>query len=543
MCKLLRRSSAMRNASRVICLLSCAGVLMAASLFAFSQAPVIARQLDFTRPTLVAKTIQAPASWHEVIFEDRVYIFVSRHYGNGGGQIPGLFVFSKTRNAWLEVLQLSTEHARLGRSPDFNDIALSVGWDYGPLVNRDYARLPLTTSGSINFPDRIVGVNGAAAYRFDFNSRLNREESLTSFWVRAEDLEAAFDGPLPTPSVPEGLAVQTDTILLTVVRLNDLEPLIWLVDSASDRTYADSQQHGLDMTKGDVSRSLSIQETEWANAPVTPMRNGMRENQALGGILGAPFFRHFAVTIDYDNERMSLDARRQFESGTRNGAILELLDDAPVLRVPIALSNGRVLEARLLVETGRSHGVVLEQAFIVRNKVSLPANAVNVAEAFRMEGGVVLDRAAISFGRFVVRDFPVTVSSGPQPDAVNRRVDGSIGNGLLRRFRITIDQQKGQLRLEPSLLFDVPYDYDLTGFTITRNGRSFVIGWIRYGGIAVKAGLRAGDAILQLDGKPVADMRLEELRSSFRHDGRDRSLTINRADTQRTIVLKMQTIP
>lgn len=49
--------------------------------------------------------------------------------------------------------------------------------------------------------------------------------------------------------------------------------------------------------------------------------------------------------------------------------------------------------------------------------------------------------------------------------------------------------------------------------------------------------------MLQLDGKPVADMSLEELRSSFRHDGRDRSLTINRADTQRTIVLKVQTIP
>jgi hypothetical protein len=519
--------------------LPCAGILLALDFFLFTQIWLDARQLDFTRPTLVARTVQAPTSWHDVIFEDRVYKFVSRHYGNGGGQIPGLFVFSKKRNAWLEVLQLSTEHARLGRSPDFNDIALQISWDYGELINHNYARLPLMNLGI--GPDRIIAASGA--YRFDFNSRLNRAQSLTSFWVRVEDLEAAFGGRLPAPTVPEGLPVESHTILLAVVRFNGSEPLIWLVDSASDRTYANKGHFGLEAATSDVRGSFSIRETEWTDAPVTPIRNAMRENQALGGILGASFFRRFAITIDYDNERMSLDAQRQFETGPDNTATLELLDDAPVLRVPMALSNGRVLEARLLVETGRSHGVILEQAFIARNKVSLPANAVSVAEAFRMEGGALLDRAAISFGRLVVRDFPVTVSSGQQPDAVDRRVDGSIGNGLLRRFRITIDQQKGQVKLEPSSLFAVPYDYDLTGFTITRNGRSFVIGWVGYGGFAAEAGLRAGDTILQLNGAPVSEMSLEKLRSSFRHDGRDRSLTINRADTRRTVVLKMRTIP
>src|SRR4029453_2587331 len=140
-------------------------------------------------------------------------------------------------------------------------------------------------------------------------------------------------------------------ILLSVVRLDGSEPLIWLVDSASDRTYANSEQFGLDTAKSEVRSSLSIRGTEWADAPVTPMRNAMRETQALCGILGALFLRRLAVPIDYDNERMSIDARRQFETGTRNTAILELLDGLPILRVPIALSNGRVPEPRLLVQT------------------------------------------------------------------------------------------------------------------------------------------------------------------------------------------------
>jgi PDZ domain-containing protein len=518
-----------------------AGIVLALGVFLFTQVRLGARQQDFTRPTVVARTTQAPANWRDVIFEDSVYKFVSRDYGNGGAQIPGLFVFSKRRGAWLEVLELSTEHARLGYAPD--NIALSVGWDYGQLVNRDYASLPLMTSGSINFPDRIVEVDGAAAYRFDFNSRLDREQSLTSFWVRVEDLEAAFDGRLPAPTVrDEGLPVRSRTILLSAVRLNGSEPLIWLVDTASDRTYANSEQIGLDTAKSDVRASLSLRGREWADA-VTPTRNPERESQALGGILGASFFRRFVVTIDYDNERMHLDTRRHLDSETRNAATLELRDGTPVLRAPIVLSNGRILEARLLVETGRSHGLVLERAFITRNKVMLPPDVINLSEAFRIEGGALLDRATISFGRLVLRDFPVSVAAAPTRGAANRYVDGSIGNGLLRRFRITIDQQRGQLRVEPSSLFAVPYDYDLTGLAITPNGRSFAVGWVGYGTIADKAGVRTGDIILRLDGRPVSGMSLEELRSSFRQDGRDRSLTIVRQDTQRTVILKMRTIP
>jgi hypothetical protein len=55
--------------------------------------------------------------------------------------------------------------------------------------------LPLQTSESINFPDRIVPDQLNQAYRFDFNSGLNLDEALTSFWVTKKDLEDAFDEP------------------------------------------------------------------------------------------------------------------------------------------------------------------------------------------------------------------------------------------------------------------------------------------------------------------------------------------------------------
>jgi hypothetical protein len=524
--------------------LTCALVSLGLSVTVIAQDRLTtSRQPTFTRPTLVANPIPAPARWRDVIFEDASYKVVSRDYGSGGGQVPGLFIFSKKRNAWIEGLELSTEHANLGRSPDFSDIVLAVGWDYGTLINRDYASLPLLTTGSINFPDRIVEVVEAAAYRFDFNSRLQSAQSLTSFWVRIEDLEAAFEGRRRAQTLrEEGVPIESQTILLTDVSLNRSESLLWLVDTGSDRTYADSQYLRLHAGKGDLRGVLSMRGAEWADALVRPAELAQRERQALAGILGAPFFRRFTVTIDYDRGRMYLDAAHRVDDGGGRSAALELLDGAPVLRVPIAIAGGPVLEARLMVETGRSHGLVLDQAFVTRHKLLPPANALKLTDAFGVQGGTLLGRASLQFGRFTLRDFPVSVSMNQQPTGGNSRVDGSIGNGVLRRFRITLDHQRGRMIVHPSSLVDAPYDYDLTGCTIVANGQAFAIGSVAPGTIADKAGLRAGDLILRLDGKPTSSMSLEELRSSFRQDGRERSLVVDRQGSERTIVLKMQIV-
>jgi hypothetical protein len=171
------------------------------------DAPEIA--LTFTRPTIVATPLEQPVTfWHELTFEDDAYMFVSRDYGTGGKQVPGVFVYSKRRGAWIQISMISTEHARLGRSPKGPPI-LAVSWDYGDLIRDEYASLPLSGGSFISSPDRIVANPRQGRYRLDFNSRLKIDDSLTWFWVRIADLEAAFDGrrrtaPVRTTTPREG---------------------------------------------------------------------------------------------------------------------------------------------------------------------------------------------------------------------------------------------------------------------------------------------------------------------------------------------------
>lgn len=161
------------------------GLLICATLTTLAQSP---DAMQFTRPTLKGTVLSESPVWHVEIYRDQSYQFVYRHYGNAE-YAPGLFAHNLVRNQWLEITHLSTEHARLGRSPDFSDIPLPVGWDFQPLARLEYALVPLKTSGSIVFPDKITLLSTADIYRFDCNSELNRDPSLTSFWVRKADLD------------------------------------------------------------------------------------------------------------------------------------------------------------------------------------------------------------------------------------------------------------------------------------------------------------------------------------------------------------------
>jgi len=144
--------------------------------------------MQFSRPTLKGTLLTHVPKVHEEIYHDEYYKFAFRHSGNSDYP-PGFFAYDIVRNRWLELTDLSTEHAVLGRSPDFANVPLQSGPDFRALERSDYAPLPLRTSGSIVFPDKILFSSATGLYRLDCTPEVNRVVPLTSFWVRKIDLD------------------------------------------------------------------------------------------------------------------------------------------------------------------------------------------------------------------------------------------------------------------------------------------------------------------------------------------------------------------
>jgi len=166
---------------------------------ALSRIPkVVVSQQATNRPTVILSASEDPVGQRKTIYEDSEYVFVARSYGPKGLQIPGLFVFSQKMNKWMEIKMLSTQGAKLGRSPSpeeerIKNAFCSVGWDYSGLRKAEYATIPLMTSGSLNFLDKILYKADTATYLLQFNSSWNIDAVLTEFIVKKDDLGKAFD--------------------------------------------------------------------------------------------------------------------------------------------------------------------------------------------------------------------------------------------------------------------------------------------------------------------------------------------------------------
>ncbi len=151
----------------------------------------------FTRPTLKAtscspKICTGSVFWQVKVYEDDHYLFVYNGFGNQNApRIPGFYLRSKKRQKWLEIKGLTTENARLGFSPPFEEVPLMVGWDWRGLGRNSYAELPLKTGGSISFPNRIIDEPGKQAYRLVLNPNL-QEKYQTIFYLLKKDIEAVF---------------------------------------------------------------------------------------------------------------------------------------------------------------------------------------------------------------------------------------------------------------------------------------------------------------------------------------------------------------
>ena len=158
-------------------------------------APVWGQGLKTTIATEPRRNLRA-------IHEDDSYKLVARDYGRhtdeGGSTEPGLFVYSKGEDKWLQITEISTVDGVFGKSWSANPadmeklLRISVGWDHTGLAKQPYAKIPLRTSGSICFPEIVMWENDKRRYKLSFLTSSGVESAATTLYLKAGDLKREF---------------------------------------------------------------------------------------------------------------------------------------------------------------------------------------------------------------------------------------------------------------------------------------------------------------------------------------------------------------
>jgi hypothetical protein len=244
------------------------------------------------------------------------------------------------------------------------------------------------------------------------------------------------------------------------------------------------------------------------------------------GILGYELFSRFVVTVNYETKRLILERPDKFEP-RKSFQVLPITveDTKPFIRVPLAMNDSAKLIAKLLVDSGASHGIFLE--IDSDSAVQVPKKNID-AVLGRGLGGIIIGKIGrvkqLSLGGYqlpnLIANFPIDYIPKDSTQENNKKHrNGSIGGDLLSRFTVVFDFPHEKIYLKKNGSFNKKFYYNLSGLTIRAKGarlRDFEISDVRKDTNAEKCGLQAGDRLLIVNGIDLSELELNNVNLLFK---------------------------
>jgi hypothetical protein len=296
-----------------------------------------------------------------------------------------------------------------------------------------------------------------------------------------------------------------------------------------------------DMTMG---VTFKVQDVEFSNQMVIVMpQDSTRSNHMEGkdGVIGQTLFGRFVVGIDHDRMEITLTEPNRFEYA---GAGLEFpvrIDRYPFLTCDAEIRSGQKIPLELVIDTGNGAALSLNVGF--QDGLVLPEKVIEYHtrsvghEILRLTGRI--DRLHI--GPYVLRNLLSSFRTSNHEPAHPWEKSGALGQGVLRRFNTVIDYTGKRIILEPNGHFDEPSEFNMAGIQLIRaTGGSFRITRIIPGSPVEESGVKVGDCILGINGKPTDQLTADDVEGLLREEGHEVDLDIRRGDDRMNVRLTLR---
>lgn len=264
------------------------------------------------------------------------------------------------------------------------------------------------------------------------------------------------------------------------------------------------------------------------------------------GIIGYELFSRFVVEIDYNNHMLILHQSQSFEPKKNFERFpLTIEDTKPYIVTQIKI-NGKTSQSKLMIDTGASHALLLEED--EEKDIIIPKRNIE-ANIGRGLGGPIRGRLAridqIKIGDYVLKG---VISSFPEEgqylDTVFFNRHGTLGGELLSRFRVVFDYSSENIYLKKTSGFRNKFEHDMSGIEMMAEGNNlklFKIINVRDESPAFKAGVRSGDTLLFLNGVKSENLKLNQIYRLFHSKpGKKIRMVISRDGIERKVTYRLK---
>lgn len=356
--------------------------------------------------------------------------------------------------------------------------------------------------------------------------------------------------------------VYEDNMIVLQVRVNNSKPMKFFFDTGAGMSLLNVRKAaGLNLKKADSltangvggsvqgflakGASLSVAGVTVQNQPMAILPLDFPcEAQDVAGIIGYDFINSFVVEIDYEARTITLSDPASYQYEGRGDLIpLTIAGNTPRVRAQLSLPNGPSLEGLFEIDTG-SDGVLSINSPFVKKHALLQSLNKQFDSSQRGLGGesktIDMRMSDFQLGRYVIPSPVVALSQDSEGALASDTNDGPLGNEILRRFRIVLDYSRRRMMLEPNGYLSDPIEAGMSGIDFdTEECRPFKVKKVREDSPAAEAGIKAGDEIVALDGRPFKNIPSFEMEKLLSKNGAEYSLTLNRAGKEVVVRIKL----
>ena len=267
------------------------------------------------------------------------------------------------------------------------------------------------------------------------------------------------------------------------------------------------------------------------------------EGVPMQGMVGFEVFKRFVTRIDYGSSTITLIEPKSFDAVDAGTPIkFEFNGDVP--QVQGAFEG---IPAKFDIDTGARDELTLTMPFVQANDLrARHPKGVETVDGWGVGGparGYVARSGEVALGPVKVPSVVTSMSIQSKGAFSSASFQGNIGGGLLKRFVVTFDygNQVMYLKALPEPVADVG-TFDRSGMWINGSSGGFEVVDVSANGAAQAAGIRVGDVITAIDGKPVGTLPVYELRERLRGQatGTVVVFSIKRGDAARALQVTLR---
>jgi predicted aspartyl protease len=241
------------------------------------------------------------------------------------------------------------------------------------------------------------------------------------------------------------------------------------------------------------------------------------EGTPMPGMVGYETFRRFVTRIDYGARTLTLIDPKHFDPKDAGTPIKFVFNRS----IPEIMGTIEGLPAKFDIDTGSRSELTITKPFAEKNGLRAKhPKGVDAVDGWGVGGpsrGYVTRAADMTIGPIRIDGVVATLATQSKGAFSGNDYSANLGGGILKRFVVTFDYNSQIMYLKPlpGPIADVGV-FDRAGMWFNQSGSGFKIVDVTKGAPAQEAGLKAGDIILAVDGTPVTNLHLYDVRQRLR---------------------------